>query len=131
LRVGLNARLTAGGPFLLRETGVLDRLEAVDLVVTGEGAIDAQTLHGKIVAALAREATRRGVPVVALGGQVTRSLEAPFPFLALSLYSSPMPMADAMRCGRLPRGSSWPRQTWVACFRSVHAFRCLNLKQSP
>ena len=42
-----------------------------DLIVTGEGRFDDQSLHGKVVSALAAGARRRGVPVLVLAGQVT------------------------------------------------------------
>ncbi|HYY78644.1 MAG TPA: glycerate kinase, partial [Actinomycetes bacterium] len=41
-----------------------------DLVVTGEGKLDAQSLRGKAPFGVARAATAHGVPVVALGGVV-------------------------------------------------------------
>jgi glycerate 2-kinase len=41
---------------------------AAELVITGEGRFDDQSLHGKVVSALATEA--RGTPVLVLAGQV-------------------------------------------------------------
>ena len=41
-----------------------------NLVVTGEGSIDAQTLHGKAPAGVLTAARRHSIPVVALGGKV-------------------------------------------------------------
>jgi glycerate kinase len=46
------------------------RAEGASLVVTGEGSIDAQTLHGKAPAGVLAAARRLGIPVVALGGRV-------------------------------------------------------------
>ncbi|MBQ2239442.1 MAG: glycerate kinase [Alistipes sp.] len=46
------------------------RAEGAALVVTGEGSIDAQTLHGKAPAGVLRAAQRLSIPVVALGGRV-------------------------------------------------------------
>lgn len=45
-------------------------LEAADLVITGEGKIDAQTAYGKTLTGVGRLARRHGVPVVALAGAV-------------------------------------------------------------
>jgi glycerate 2-kinase len=45
-------------------------LGAADLVITGEGRIDAQTLRGKAPVGVARRARRFGVPVVAIAGSV-------------------------------------------------------------
>ncbi len=44
--------------------------EAADLVITGEGRIDAQTLRGKAPVGVARRAQRFGVPVVAIAGSI-------------------------------------------------------------
>jgi glycerate kinase len=40
-----------------------------DVVITGEGKLDAQTLQGKVVMGVAREATKQGKPVVVVCGQ--------------------------------------------------------------
>jgi len=45
-------------------------VEAADLVITGEGKVDEQTLSGKVVSGVGRMASRKGVPVVALAGEV-------------------------------------------------------------
>ena len=47
-----------------------------DLVVTGEGCVDAQTLHGKGPAGVADMARKFGKPVVAVGGMVDESVRA-------------------------------------------------------
>ncbi|PZG16612.1 hypothetical protein C1I95_17230, partial [Micromonospora craterilacus] len=46
-------------------------LDEVDLVVTGEGKFDHQSLRGKVVAGVAGAARDRGVPCVVLAGQVS------------------------------------------------------------
>lgn len=45
-------------------------LDAVDLVVTGEGALDWQSMRGKTVSGLVRRCLDRGVPVLAIAGRV-------------------------------------------------------------
>lgn len=45
-------------------------LADADLVITGEGRIDAQSTHGKVVGGVARRAHARGVPVFAIVGDV-------------------------------------------------------------
>lgn len=92
LRVGLGATLLPGGPYLIEAVNLEARMAAADLVVTGEGCIDAQTLHGKLVARVAAAANQRGVPVVALGGQVKPlppGLEWPFAALAAQPSAKP------------------------------------------
>ena len=62
------AELVAGAPFVLDEIGFDAALARADLVVTGEGRIDAQTLEGKAVSEVARRAAERDVPCVAVVG---------------------------------------------------------------
>jgi glycerate kinase len=49
--------------------GFTDRLAAADLVVTGEGRFDAQSLHGKVPAGVLREARTAGIPALILCGR--------------------------------------------------------------
>jgi glycerate kinase len=51
-------------------TGLDAALAACDVVVTGEGRFDEQSLRGKVVAGVARAAGERGVPCVVVAGQV-------------------------------------------------------------
>jgi glycerate kinase len=62
------AEATSGAELILDQLGVGRRIAQADLVFTGEGALDAQTLHGKVVSALARRAQAAGVPLVVLTG---------------------------------------------------------------
>ncbi len=72
----LDARLRAGTEVVQDLTGLEDHLIGADLVVTGEGSLDAQTLHGKAPAGVAAAARRAGVPVVAVAGQCLLDAEA-------------------------------------------------------
>jgi glycerate 2-kinase len=57
---------------LLLETVGFDRvLDEADLVVTGEGALDEQTLRGKAPAGVAAAARARGLPTIAVCGQLS------------------------------------------------------------
>ncbi|HEX6517256.1 MAG TPA: glycerate kinase [Nocardioidaceae bacterium] len=64
----LDADLRPGIELMMDLTGFHERLAEADLVVTGEGAIDEQTLHGKAPAGVAAAARRAGLPVVAVCG---------------------------------------------------------------
>lgn len=64
----LGAELRPGIELVLDLVGFEDKLRGADLVVTGEGALDEQTLHGKAPAGVAAAAARAGVPVVAVCG---------------------------------------------------------------
>ena len=65
----LAAELRPGVDLVLELVGFSDRLAEADLVVTGEGALDEQTLHGKAPAGVAAAAVAAGVPVVAVCGR--------------------------------------------------------------
>ena len=67
----LGAEQRSGIGLVLELMGFADRLTGVDLVITGEGSLDEQTLHGKVVAGVAAAAGAAGVPVVAVCGRTT------------------------------------------------------------
>lgn len=66
----LGATRVPGAQAVLDAVGLADRLRRSDLVVTGEGSFDWQSLRGKVVAGVAREALATGTPVVVIAGQV-------------------------------------------------------------
>ncbi len=59
---------------VLDRLGFDERLGQADFVVTGEGCFDAQSLHGKVVAGIARRCKRAGVPLVAVVGTMDDAL---------------------------------------------------------
>ena len=67
----LGAERRSGVDTVLDLVGLDDLLAGADLVITGEGSLDAQTLAGKAVSGVARRATTAGVPVVAVCGRCT------------------------------------------------------------
>jgi glycerate 2-kinase len=67
----LGARPRPGIDVVLELTGFASRLAGADLVITGEGSLDAQSLAGKAPVGVARAAARLGVPVVAVAGRST------------------------------------------------------------
>ncbi len=66
----LGGRRVSGVEEVLRTVAFRERLAAADLVVTGEGSFDWQSLHGKAVAGVAAVALEAGVPTVVVAGQV-------------------------------------------------------------
>ena len=56
--------------------GLDEALERADLVVTGEGRLDATTAAGKVVATVARRAEALGVPTAAVVGSATNGGDA-------------------------------------------------------
>jgi glycerate kinase len=65
----LHAELKPGIELVLELVGLDAALARADLLITGEGSLDAQSLRGKAPVGVARAAGRVGVPVVAVAGQ--------------------------------------------------------------
>lgn len=64
----LGADRVPGIDFVL-DSSDLD-LDGVDLIVTGEGSLDWQSMRGKAISGVAQRGLRRGIPVVAIAGRV-------------------------------------------------------------
>ncbi len=70
------ARLVDGAAFILDAVHFDERCRWADLVITGEGRVDAQTAQGKLVAMVARRARALGTPVHCFAGRVEGDPEA-------------------------------------------------------
>jgi glycerate kinase len=66
----LNAKLRSGIDCILDILDFDNLVEDADLVITGEGAIDAQSLMGKALTGLLRRSNQSGVPVLAIAGRI-------------------------------------------------------------
>lgn len=66
----LNAKLVNGIDHFLEATGFDETLAKADLVITGEGRMDEQTLQGKGPFGVAMRAKKKKIPVIALAGNV-------------------------------------------------------------
>lgn len=86
----LGARLERGVDMVLDVIGFHDIIRGSDLVITGEGRIDSQTLMGKAPSGVLQAAMRQGIPVVAIGGAVEMCDE-----LRESGFAAIIPIADA------------------------------------
>ena len=67
---GLGATLKSGFDLVVELTGVDSALDRADLVITGEGSLDEQSLHGKAPAGIAKRASTRGIPLLAIAGRI-------------------------------------------------------------
>ena len=68
----LNGSLESGVGMVLKEINLKDDIRDADLVITGEGRLDAQTVMGKAPIGVAHLAKEYGKPVIAFSGAVTR-----------------------------------------------------------
>lgn len=95
------ARIHSGAAFVRRHSGFDDVLAFADLVITGEGRIDAQSTQGKVLTGLRDAAAGRGVPIVAFCGEVVGDVDTLTHDLGLSaivpITSPDTSRANAMR----------------------------------
>ncbi len=70
----LGAQLASGIELVLDAADFDARLAGADLVITGEGCIDAQSAQGKVLSGILRHAQSAGVPVIAIGGRIAPDL---------------------------------------------------------
>jgi glycerate kinase len=71
----LNSKLTPGIEIVLDTVGFDALLGGTDMVVSGEGKIDAQSLRGKVVVGVARRTKKHGIPLVAIVGDIGDDIE--------------------------------------------------------
>jgi len=91
--------LIPGVELVMQETGFDARLAVADLVITGEGQVDAQTAFGKTALGVAKRAAAAGVPCLAVGGSVTAegaAVLAAHGCVAVPVVDRPMALRDAM-----------------------------------
>jgi glycerate 2-kinase len=115
----LRLSLEPGVDLVAGEVDLNVALAGADLVITGEGRIDAQTAFGKTAMGVARRAQAAGVRCIAVGGGVEPAGVAALEPLGVQVVpvSSPtLPVAEAMAAGagpvvacgeRLARAATW------------------------
>ena len=71
LRVFLGAEFVSGTDYVIRYSGLVDSLkrQPPELLITGEGKIDSQSLQGKLIQGVLRLGREFGIPVVAVCGR--------------------------------------------------------------
>lgn len=95
----LGGRIESGIDLILEHAQFGHHLKTADLVITGEGQIDTQTLQGKGPIGIARQAQQAGVPVVAIVGGMNADdtlLHQAGLHAVLPIVTAPMPLAEAL-----------------------------------
>jgi glycerate 2-kinase len=98
-------RLVPGVEVVMEETGLREKLEGADLVITGEGRIDAQTAFGKTALGVATRAHASGVRCIAVGGGVEPAgIEAlrDLNVAVMPVVERPQSVEEAMAAGDEP-----------------------------
>ncbi len=93
------AELAPGFDLVAESARLDDALEGADLVLTGEGKVDASTVFGKVPSGVARRAGAKSIPVVCLAGEVAgdrSGLHRTGVTLVSSIVSGPMDLESSM-----------------------------------
>lgn len=64
----LNAELKPGVEIVMKTVGLADKIRGADLVITGEGRIDGQTVFGKTPMGVLKQAQLQGIPTIGIAG---------------------------------------------------------------
>ncbi len=117
----LSLSLEPGVDLVAAEVELEAKLARADLVITGEGRIDAQTAYGKTALGVARRAQAAGVRCIAVGGGVEPAgiaALAPLGVEVVPVHPQPVPVAEAMAAGAAPVVACGERlgraATWLA-----------------
>jgi glycerate kinase len=100
----LKAQFKAGVEVVAELVGLAEAVKGADLVITGEGRFDAQTLRGKTPFGVARIAREQGVPVIVIAGTLGEGYQDLYEHgidAAFALASGPMTLEQA--CAEAPR----------------------------
>lgn len=100
----LGARFRPGVEVVAELVGLEQAVRGADLVITGEGRFDAQTLRGKTPFGVARIARQQGVPVIVIAGTLGEGYQQMYAHgvdAAFALTSGPMSLEQA--CAEAPR----------------------------
>ncbi|MBU2907357.1 glycerate kinase [Arenibacter algicola] len=95
----LNGKLVNGIELILQTIKIKEFIKQADLVFTGEGKIDGQTLHGKTISGIAAMAKKHEVPVIVLTGKIGEGIEEIYNIgvsAVFSIVNQPMDLKEAI-----------------------------------
>ncbi|TLP71848.1 glycerate kinase [Maribacter sp. ACAM166] len=96
----LKGDLVNGIELILDTIGMKEYIKKADLVFTGEGKIDEQTLNGKTIAGIAKMAKQYNVPVIVLTGKIGERIEGLYKVGVCAIYAianQPMSLSNAIK----------------------------------
>lgn len=100
LKVFLEAEIKSGIGVVLEAVKFQEKMKGVDLIITGEGRIDKQSLYGKVIRRVGELAKEKGIPVIALGGQVKREAYQLHQYGIVAIFpiiNGPLLLREAMK----------------------------------
>jgi len=99
LMVFLNAKLKPGAEIVAEKLKLSEHMKDADLVVTGEGSLDAQTIYGKTPIGVSKIAKKFGIPVIVITGQIGQGAEKLYNMgvdAMLSIAQGPISLDDSI-----------------------------------
>lgn len=96
LMLGLGGQLVSGAELVFDWSDLYRKLEAADLVITGEGRFDASSLQGKGPGSLAKEVVSRGKKLLVLAGSLGELPDAELAACSFAISPSGLPLAEAL-----------------------------------
>ena len=95
----IGASLVPGFDIVAEEVGLYEQINSVDLVITGEGFMDAESFDGKVVGGVVEIATELNKPVVAICGDIHDSVRSRVDSLSLiDLFGEQQAFAQPLHC---------------------------------
>jgi len=116
----LGASIQSGIDCLLDVTGFEEKLQGADLVITGEGRIDSQSVRGKVISGIAKHTVRKKLPLIALVGCIDKSAECAYEMGVTAMFAigrRPQVFEDACKCS-----AANYRKTLTDILRLIKAF---------
>ena len=98
----LSARLRPGIEIIMETVGLAEKVAGASLVITGEGRIDSQTVHGKTPIGVAKVAKAAGCRVIGIAGSLSDDHEIVYEHgfdAVFSIVPGPMDLQEALRTG--------------------------------
>lgn len=95
------------------------RLDGADLVITGEGRIDAQSVQGKVISGIAKRTAPRNIPLVAIVGGIGPGAEAAYDLGVTAMFS--INRAAESFAESAPRSAENYRRTLADLLRLIKA----------
>lgn len=95
----LNSKLSPGINIIFEKLNIIEDIKWADMIITGEGRLDFQTVMGKAPIGVAKIAKQYKIPVIALAGSITEDAKAGHEYGITSMFSimdSPMSLEEAM-----------------------------------
>ena len=109
------AKMRSGFEVVADALRIGERIAACDIVITGEGRLDAQTLEGKGPAGIAALARKHGKPVLAFAGSIADDRAV------AELFTATLPIIDepVSLCGAMFRGTEFLERAATRAARLV------------